>query len=482
MSEKFFELKDGNASKDYNIVEAIEVKPIKKDVVIIGGGPAGLAVADKLFDLGIKDIVLFEKEEYLGGVLPQCIHDGFGLTKFGRNITGPEYAQLYISRILEKNITAICCATVMDVYSNNHKKYVSVILPQGECLYEAKAVVLATGCRERGRGSLGIPGARLAGIYTAGSAQAFINLKNLMPGKRVVILGSGDIGLIMARRLTLEGSEVLCVVEKEPIPGGLRRNVVQCLDDFDIPLHTNSIITNIYGNGRVEGIEMAASDGSGRKNVSCDTLILSAGLIPENGVLSTTESGIYVCGNALYVHGLVDDVSSSGEEVAQAVSAFMGKKDSGLSVANMTDDRKSGNRYAIANISETRSRRQAELREKRLRELECGYTRTITCILCPNSCEIDEEFKGGKCEKGAGYAKAEMANPTRVLTSSVKVAGRISQLVSVRTTKPISKEKLKEGARSLRELEVNPPIHQGDLICKDFIEDGVDLIATSGLL
>ncbi len=455
---------------------------IKKDVVIIGGGPAGLAVADKLFDLGIKDIVLFEKEEYLGGVLPQCIHDGFGLTKFGRNITGPEYAQLYIRRILEKNISAICCATVMDIYSDNHKKYVSVTLPEGERLYEAKAVVLATGCRERGRGSLGIPGARLAGIYTAGTAQAFINLKNLMPGKRVVILGSGDIGLIMARRLTLEGSEVICVVEKEPIPGGLKRNVVQCLDDFNIPLLTNSIITNIYGNGRVEGVEIAASDGSGRKNVSCDTLILSAGLIPENGVLSTTEPGIYVCGNALYVHGLVDDVSSSGEEVAHAVAAFLDKKGARPSGGKMAVDKESSNRYSIANISETRSRRQAELREKRLRELEFGYIKTITCILCPNSCEIDEELKGGKCEKGAEYAKAEMTKPTRVLTSSVKAAGRASQLVSVRTTKPISKEKLKEGARSLRELVVSPPIYQGDLICKDFIENGVDLIATSELL
>ncbi len=457
--------------------------PIKKDVVIIGGGPAGLAVADKLPDLGVRDVVLFEKEDYLGGVLPQCIHDGFGLTKFGRNITGPEYAHLYIQQIRHKMIEAVCCATAMDVFSKEGKKYVSVITPDGEFLYEARAIVLATGCRERGRGNLGIPGARLAGIYTAGTAQAFINLKNLMLGKRIVILGSGDIGLIMARRLTLEGAEVVCVVEKEPIPGGLKRNVIQCLEDFGIPLLTDSIVTNIFGSGRVESVEIAASDGTDRRSLCCDTLILSAGLIPEDGILSTDAPGIFVCGNALYVHGLVDDVSKSGEEVAAAVAEYLEvKQNPSLCDGSITQGPSSKIRYAIENVHLTRAAHQYELAEKHLKDLQSATVRTITCILCPNGCEIDEELRGGKCEKGAEYAKAEMTAPKRVLTSSVKVAEDRSRLLSVRTTKPVPREKLKDGILKLHDIEVQAPLHPGDVIIPNFLEEGIDLIATSELL
>lgn len=470
--------------------DIITGKPIQKDVVIIGGGPAGLAVAYKLFDLGVRNIVLFEKEDYLGGVLPQCIHDGFGLTKFGINITGPEYAHLYIQKVRQKKIEAVCCGTVMEVFSRGCKKYVSVVTPDGEFLYESQTVVLATGCRERGRGNLGIPGARLAGIYTAGTAQAFINLKNLMPGRRIVILGSGDIGLIMARRLTLEGAEVLCVVEKEPIAGGLKRNVVQCLEDFCIPLLTNSIVTNICGNGRVEGVEIAASDGSDKRDIPCDTLIISAGLIPEDGILNTNEPGIFFCGNALYVHGLVDDVSNSGEEVARAVLSYLNHRDSAVAID--TDGQISANqsksvrymymKYAVENVPDTREKHRSELAKKRLNDLENAGTKTITCILCPNSCEIDEEFQGGMCEKGAEYAKSEIISPKRVLTSSVKVAGGRDGLVSVRTSRPIPKEKLIEGCSVLRGIEVEKPIHIGDVIIKDFLVEGTDLIATSELL
>ena len=317
------------------------------DLVIVGGGPAGLAAAVAAKDNGIDNILMIERDKELGGILNQCIHNGFGLHTFKEELTGPEYASRFIDQVLERNIEYKLNTMVMDI--SDDKKVTAMNREDGMFQIQAKAVILAMGCRERSRGALNIPGYRPAGVFSAGTAQRLVNMEGYMPGKKVVILGSGDIGLIMARRMTLEGAEVKVVAELMPYSGGLKRNIVQCLDDFGIPLKLSHTVVDIEGKNRVEAVTIAKV-GPDRKPIpgteiryECDTLLLSCGLIPENelsksaGVvlnpitsgpvvgdnLETNIDGVFACGNVLHVHDLVDYVSqeatAAGKNAAQYI-------------------------------------------------------------------------------------------------------------------------------------------------------------------
>lgn len=316
------------------------------DVVIIGGGPAGLAAAVALYRKGITDVLILERESKLGGILKQCIHDGFGLTRFKETLSGPEYAQRFIDEVEEMKIPYITSATVIRI---SEDKKVFAVSKAGMIQVQAKAVVLSMGCRERTRGAISIPGERPSGIYTAGVAQSYMNLHNKMVGKEAVILGSGDIGMIMARRMTLEGIHVQAVFELQPYASGLPRNIEQCLNDYNIPLYLSHTVTDILGKERLEGIVVSAVDEQMRpivgteREYQCDTLILSVGLIPENelslgaGVqlderskgaivdenYQTTVDGIFAAGNVLQVHDLVDFVSMEAESLATAVTEYI---------------------------------------------------------------------------------------------------------------------------------------------------------------
>lgn len=445
------------------------------DVVIIGGGPGGLAAAKGAREAGADSVLVLEREDRPGGILGQCIHDGFGLIRYHTMLTGPEYALR--ARQEAREAGAEVCTGAM-VTGLTPDRVVTAVTRQGLLTVRAGAVVLATGCRERTRGALAIPGTRPAGVYTAGTAQNLLNTKGLLVGRRVVVLGSGDIGLIMARRLTLAGARVLCVAEKNAAPSGLERNVSQCLRDFDIPLYLRCTVTNILGKKRLEGVELSQLDEQDRpipgtqQVFPCDTLLLSVGLIPENEIaaqagaaldprtngtltddfLQTSVPGIFACGNSRKVLDLADFVTAQGLTAGRNAAAFL----RGQAMEAMPPETSNAMAKGLPQPG------------------------VITCILCPKGCRVrvspTGEVTGNGCPRGAEYALQEQKAPQRVLTATLRQAD--GSLLPVKTGAPIPKARLTDCAAHLRTITLPAGSWPcGTVVLTDPFGLGVDVVA-----
>ncbi len=449
------------------------------DVLVVGGGPGGLAAACAARKEGADSVIVLEREGEAGGILNQCIHSGFGLIRYKEELTGPEYAGLAIEEALSSGVKILTSRHVAELLPSHD---VMAYTREGMERYHAKAVILATGCRERTRGNISIPGSRPAGVFTAGVAQNLLNRKNIMVGRRAVILGSGDIGLIMARRLTLEGAKVLAVAEILSAPAGLARNVSQCVYEFGIPLYVNTTVSNIIGKNKLEAVELSEVDknheavpGTGRI-LECDTLILSVGLIPENEVaktagiklnednsmvtdkyLQTSAAGIFSCGNSRHVMDLADYVSEQGETAGRnAVHLLRGEPMEAWD-EGMTNCMKKG------------------FPEKD----------TVTCTVCPNGCQVKwndmaGRFVGNKCPRGAKFAQQERTDPKRTVTTTVKVRNGHQPLIAVRTKMPVKKAKVEEIMKELHSVAVDGDVKTNDIVCTlSSKAGGVPVIATA---
>ncbi len=465
---------------------------MKKDLLIIGGGPAGMAAAVAAYDKGVTDILILERDRELGGILNQCIHNGFGLHTFLEELTGPEYAARYEEMVYERRIPYLLDTMVVDVQGGDPCRITAMNSTQGLFTLEAKAVVLAMGCRERPRGAMNIPGYRPSGIYSAGTAQRFVNREGRLPGREAVILGSGDIGLIMARRMHLQGARVKLVAEIMPYSGGLRRNIVQCLDDFGIPLKLSHTVTEIHGKERVTGVTVSKVDENlkpipgSEEYVSCDTVLLSCGLIPENELsegagaemdpvtkgpvvnasLMTTAEGIFACGNVLHVHDLVDNVSKEAEQAGLHAAEYIRNKPEGFGGAV-----------------------RPKIPEKSKSVIPEGRdaSKTLICIGCPKGCMITVDKKedsslvitGNSCRIGENYARNEMTAPKRGLTSMIRVEKGCDPVVPVKTRDEIPKDKIEDCMEIIRNITVTAPVKLGEVLIRNAAGTGVDIVATA---
>jgi len=465
------------------------------DVAVVGGGPAGIAAATAAALEGAS-VLLIEREAKLGGILKQCIHDGFGLIRYGQKLSGPEYAYREILALNETEALIMTNTMVSCIDKVGNDFLLTLVSEDGLSQIIADRLILATGCRERTAKQIDIYGTRPSGVFTAGAAQYYINILGQMPAKRCIILGSGDIGLIMARRLALEGADVLGVYEAKQTPGGLLRNVLQCVNDFDIPLKLGHTVTRLFGTQRLEAVETYQVDNNlepipgTSEIVDCDTLIVSVGLIPENelaemlGIELSTQTrgpicdqnymtkieGVFSCGNAQVVSDLVDDVSISGEAAGQ-------------SAARYRKGHKEEQRLLVPENASSDLPHVASHGDRAIKE--------FYCITCPSGCLLriikcnnpyDLEIEGHQCERGVDFARAELTNPMRSLTTTVRTTFADIPALPVRTDGEIPKALIWDAIRVLRRIVVSERLGCGVTVLNDLAGSGVRVIATGDML
>lgn len=473
------------------------------DLVVIGGGPAGMGAAQAASKTGLERILIAERNGVLGGVLPQCIHDGFGITEFGESMTGPEYADKWRNIIKESDVDVLTDTTVIHMSAGRQHILTLTGPTTGMCKVKAKAVVISTGCRERTVGQLHIPGSRPAGIYAAGAAQYMINCQNYLPGKSVVILGSGDIGLIMARRIILEGAKVKMILGQQA--SGLLRNYIQCVSDFGIPIRFGYTVLRTHGYKRLRGITIAPFDSDGEPDeerssyIPCDTLLVAAGLIPEtelwssqgfslggaggipvDGCMQTEQRGVFACGNVVQIYDTVDEVSIRGRQAGYTAAQWVMKSEK-------KQCKLDGHKENEKSLEPGR-KITAEDIQALFGHGENGNLKLIFCTKCPRGCKIEIREDNGRvspigavCSIGEQFAKTEYQEPMRIVTSTVKVSGAIAPLLPVKTDRAVHSADIKKIMDECRRLCVKPPIQVGDVIASAVGETRAQIIATGSL-